>query len=609
MNFELGLQMMTGWTDWLQPLLAMSPAAPAGGETGGGGHGGLDVFRVLAVVLLASVVVSLIFHRVRQSLLLGYLLCGILIGPRGMGWIADSASISVMAEVGVVLLMFSIGIEFSLGELRSLKRVVLLGAPIQLGLTGLVAGGIAMFSGLPFATALLVALIFSISSTALVLKLFQEGGANVDLATRFSVGIAIVQDIAVIVFMIALPTLFPAPVAEGGTAPNPWVSGGLALGKGAAFLVVSGLLARYVIPPLLRRVSQTGSRELFTLTVLALCVGIAQLSGLFGLGFPLGAFVAGIIVSDTIYSHRILADILPFKDFFLTLFFVSVGMLLDVQYMMGHWWTLLLAAAGVLLVKSIVAFGAGLASDFPLRPSLLAGLGLACMSEFGFLLLREAERLHAMPASWQQFLLVLTIVTMGLTPFYVKLHPKIAKALEKLPPFHPHAAPTQGRMNQRVKRLEDHAIICGYGPIGQKLCSTLNHHGVQTVVIELNAKTVEELMATGQNCLFADATQTISMELARLEHARLLAITFPGVAHTEAIIHVAKAMRPEIVILCRARFPSEAAHLRSIGADIVIHEEIATSAAIIQRALNFYDCEEEEIEATVRRLQYESGGL
>lgn len=587
--------------------MLLAVAVAAGGADAA--HGGLDVFRVLAVVLLASVVVSLVFHKVRQSLLLGYLLCGILIGPKCWGWIGDSASISVMAEVGVVLLMFSIGIEFSIGELRSLKRVVMLGAPIQLGITGLIAAAIAMFSGLPFPSALLIALIFSISSTALVLKLFQDGGANVDLATRFAVGIAIVQDVAVIVFMIALPTLFPAPIPEGAATPNPWLSGIIALGKGVAFLVLSGLLARYIVPPLLRRVSQTGSRELFTLTVLALCVGIAELSALFGLGFPLGAFVAGIIVSDTIYSHRILADILPFKDFFLTLFFVSVGMLLDLNYMMSHWWALLLAAVGVLLVKSIVAFAAGLASEFPVRPSLLAGLGLACMSEFGFLLLREAERLNALPDSWQQFLLVLTIVTMGLTPFYVKLHPRIAKLLERIPAFSPRGAPVQGRMHQRVKRLEDHAIICGYGPIGQKLCATLNHHGVQTVVLELNAKTVEEVMSTGQNCLFADATQSISMELARLEHARLLAITFPGVQHTEAIVNLAKTLRPDIVVLCRARFPSEAAHLRAIGADVVIHEEIATSAAIIQRALNFYDCEEEEIEATVRRLQYESGGL
>lgn len=598
---ELGL--------WSAPwLLAAADAAGAAPATEG--VGGMAVFQVLAVVLMAAVTVSLIFHRVRQSLLLGYLLCGILIGPNGLGWVADSATISVMADVGVILLMFCVGIEFSIGHMRSLKRVVLVGAPIQFGVTFVVAYLLAHFMGLPWNSALLVAIIIPVSSTALILKTFQDAGTNVDVATRLAVGISLVQDIAVIVFMIALPTLFPAATGDGaGATMHPWLQGLLVLGKGLAFIGIAILLARFVIPHLLRWVSQTGSRELFTLTVLSLCVGIAQLSAIFGLGFPLGAFVAGVIVSDTIYSHRILADILPFKDFFLTLFFVSVGLLLDLGYMMNNWLPLLLAAGAVLVLKSVIAIAGGLASGYQLRPSILAGLGLACMSEISFLLLNEGRKLNALPDDWHQFLLVLTIVTMGLTPFYIKLHRPLAQFLEKFPAFHPRKAPVQGKLNERVRGLRNHAVICGYGPIGQRLCQTLNHHGVQTLVIELNSKTVEALMAEGQNCLFADATQTISMELARLEHARLLAITFPGVQHTEAIVRLAKSMRPEIMVMCRARFPSEAEHLRSIGADIVIHEEVATSAALIQRALGHFDCSEEEIDAVVRRLQFESGGV
>ncbi len=581
------------------------------------GGGPEEVFRTLSVVLLAALAVSLIFQRLKQSLLIGYFVCGVLVGPDLLGGPGalgifedpgDRSSIEAMADVGVVLLMFSIGIEFSISHLRSLRRIALVGAPIQIFGTAIVVAIICLAFGMPIPLAVLTSVIVAISSTAIVLKVFQDTGGGIDLATRIAVGVAIVQDIFVVGFIIILPNLFPSE--EGSSFIIELLK---AFGMGIAFLAICWLLSRFIIPPILRWVSQTKSRELFTLTVISLCVGIAEMSYLFGLGFSLGAFVAGLLVSETVYSHKIMADVLPFKDLFLTIFFVSVGMLMELDFFLSHWPVLLLCAGAIVLIKAAIAFWSGIASKNPVRSSVMAALGLGCIGEFSFVLLREADGMGAFPADSQfadlpQFLAIVAVLTMSITPVLVKFTAPISRLIERLPLFKPNRkGPPEQSSAERIKEMRDHAIICGYGPIGQALTDSLNHFGIPTLVIELNAKTVDRLMEEGQPVLFADASQSLSLQLAHLERARLLAITFPGGELAEAVIKQARAMMSDILILSRARFPSDVERLQQLGIQMIIHEEQAASDAVIRHALPVFDLDEEQVDEMLDRLHYESG--
>ncbi len=580
----------------LLPFLAAAESAAVG-----------STFMLLAIVLLAAVVTALIFYRFRQSILIGYFLCGILIGPdvlggeRGFNFITDIAVIENMAEVGVVLLMFTIGIEFSFSQLKSLKRVAMVAAPIQIGVTALIAGVIATFLGMEWNQSILIAVIIAISSTAIVLRLFQDMSGGVELATRISIGIAIVQDVFVVAFMIILPKLFGA--GEG----TPAILLLQALGRGILFLLLCWGLNRYFLPTILRWVSNTQSRELFTLTVLALCVGIAELSYLFGLGFALGAFVAGLLVSETVYSHKIMADILPFKDFFLTIFFVSVGMLMDVDYLLANWLILILGAVAVVIIKATIAFWGAIASAHPVRQSVMAALGLACVGEFSFVLLREADGHGALSENAYQYLSIMTIITMSMVPVLIKAAVPIGRFLEKVDFLRPRHVPPQASAGQKIKGMTDHAIVCGYGPIGQRLTDTLNHRGIDTLVIELNAKTVDALLEQGQPCLYADATQSLTMELAHLERARILAVTFPGYEAAQKITQLALTTNCEALLMARARFQEEAVQLRSMGVHVVIHEESATGDALVRKALGAFEVGEDEIEDEIKRLHFEKG--
>jgi CPA2 family monovalent cation:H+ antiporter-2 len=576
------------------PLLAAGEAGPSG-----------SVFELLTIVLLAAVVVALIFHRFRQSVLIGYFLCGILIGPDllggWLGFVKDISMIEAMADIGVILLMFTIGIEFSFGQLKSLRRVAMIAAPIQILGSAAVGGLIAIVLNMTIPQAILVAVIIAISSTAIVLRLFQDMSGGVELATRISIGIAIIQDIVVVAFMIILPKLFGA--SEG----TPAMLLLEAVGKGIIFLGICWLLNRYVLPNVLRWVSNTKSRELFTLAVLGLCVGIAELSYLFGLGFAMGAFMAGLLVSETVYSHKIMADILPFKDFFLTLFFVSVGMLMDVQYLLANWWLLLLTSAAVIVVKAGIAFAGALISKHPVRQSLMAALGLSCIGEFSFVMLREANNYNALSDDQTQFLTILAIMTMSVIPVLIKFSVPISRVLEKIEFLRPRHAPPTESTGQRIKGMKDHAIICGFGPIGRYVTDTANHMGISTLVIELNAATVDQMLEDGQCCLYADATQSLTMELAHLERARILAITFPGFDGAQKIVQMAKSFNTDVLIMARARFPNEAEQLSDMGVHVVVHEESATADAMVRKVLAAFEVDEDSVEDEIQRLHFEKG--
>ena len=532
------------------PVLAATDASP--------------LFAMLTLVMAMAVVVSLLFIRLRQSVLVGYLLCGVLIGNFGLPLLGDldknSPVIANLSEVGVILLMFTLGIEFSLGELRHLWRNALCGGGLELLITGGLAGGVAWLAGFDPRDCAVLASVVAVSSTAVSMKTFADMGQQNNPGARASLGIALFQDLFVILMFLVIPALFHG----GGSGAVGWQLGKALLG-GVAFLGGAWLLGQHGLNPLLHLVARTRSRELFTLTVIGLCAGVTYAGHVMNLSLALGAFVAGLVVSESIYSHRILADIHPFKDLFLAIFFVAMGLMVDIAVMVENRERIVLLCVVILAVKCTVVFGVLRLLKLPVRPALLAAGSMASMSEFSLVLLGHARPYLRIDAALEQTLLICAAATMAAVPSLMRAAPAFGRWLEKRGYVRAHQRPP-GPLNphKAIKEISDHAIICGYGPVGRSLNDALKRCGLQTLVLELNADTVRALKQEQQITLFADASHPEALDLAGIDRARLVAFTFPAVAVTIAAVPLVRQRNEGIMIFARAKYPDEVTRLRSL---------------------------------------------
>lgn len=545
------------------------------------------LFGLLTLVLLLAVFVSLVLVRLKQSLLVGYFLCGILIAnsgiPQWLGIESQQSAVAGFAELGIVLLMFTLGIEFSVRELRHLWRLALFGGGLQVSITALLAGGIAFFFGRPWEECLVIGVVFALSSTAVSLKSFQDLGLSNSPGAKLALAIALFQDILVIGLFLVLPSLL------GASSGNILGNIGLALGKGLAFLVGAALLGRYGINPLLHAVAKTRSRELFTLTIIGMSAGVAFAGGALELSLALGAFAAGMMVSESIYSHRIMTDILPFKDLFLTLFFVSVGLMIEVGQVVEHAGIILLGTALVFVVKFLTVFGIARLLRLPLRPALLAGASLSSIGEFSLVLIQKADHIRPFDPWLEQMILICTALGMALIPGSMVATGPLHSWLEKHGWFRTKRVTPKG-LNPvaSIKGLADHAIICGYGPVGQALHESLINCGIPCLIIDLNADTVCQLKKDGHLVLFGDVTHPEALALAKVRDARMIAFTFPSFQSTRIAIPLVLQENPEIVMMARAKFSSEALELTLMGAR-VIHDEQESAHAMVAQAKCAYE--------------------
>ncbi len=563
------------------------------------------LFALLTLVLVLAVLVSLVMVRLKQSLLVGYLLSGVLIGNVGLLWLTGTGRgdpvISHLAEIGVVLLMFTLGVEFSLNELKHLWRTALIGGGIQVALTAGIAGLTAKVFGFPFPDSMVLGVAIALGSTAVAMKSFQDLNQQNNPGARASLGIALFQDILVILVFIVMPAIY-----QKGGGSVVWKIE-LALMKGVAFIVGAWLLGRYGLTPLLHAVARTRSRELFTLTVIGLCAGIAFAGGALDLSLALGAFVAGLVVSESIYSHRILSDILPFKDLFLAIFFVSVGMLIDLPVVAAEWPRVLLGSLLILVVKGVIVFTVLRWLKLPGRPAMLAAGSLASTGEFSLVLLGKAGGYRPFDPATEQMLLVCTAMTMAAVPSLMKAAVPFAKWLERKGVLAEHQ-PLPGSIapTKVIKEITDHAIICGYGPVGRALNEALKRCGVATLVLELNSETVKALKKAGQPVLFADATHPEALDLAGIARARLVAFTFPAVNATCAAVPLVRERNPEIFIFGRAKYPDEVKRLREMDVQ-VIHDERESAVAMVRAALSSYERTDIDPEQVVLKAMEEDG--
>lgn len=543
-------------------------------------------FILLTLVLSSVVVMSLLLAKVKQSLLVGYFICGVILANSGvLEWagVADSGMIDALSEVGVVLLLFTLGIEFSIGEMKALRRPVLLGGGVQVGLSVLVGFLVGLALGLSIGHALLVGFAFSLSSTAVSMKCFQELGLPDSPQARVALGMAIFQDLAAILFMVLLPTLLSGESGGGAV--------GMAVLKGLSFTAGVVILSRHGFPQMLDAVARTRSRELFTVAVVGLCAAVALVSGMLGLSPALGAFAAGVIVSESIYSHRVLSDILPFKDLFLTVFFVSVGLLVNVGVLMENWLLILVASVSLVLVKGLIVALAARLSGLRLGTWLTTAAALSSTGEFSIVLLNRAGDFNALDQKWEQVLLAATAITMGVVPALMKQSVGWVQLWRRRKQA--STSPDLG-FGALIESMDDHIIICGYGPVGRNLHDNLRRAKVRAIVLELNPETVKQLMREGVKCLFADARDREALEIAHVERARGIAFTFPDEEVVASGMRVAREMNPRIVVFARAKFAHQGDRLKRDGVDHVLHDEEQSGRALIRSVMHCYSANIED---------------
>ena len=543
------------------------------------------VLANLLVIFLASIAVVFVFHQFRLPSIAGFLVAGSLIGPHGLNLIADVGTVEALAEVGIVLLLFTIGIEFSIPRLLSMRRLMFVAAPIQIGGVLAIAFLGATLIGLSWREGLFWGFLFALSSTAIVLKTLTERGDSDSIHGRATIGILICQDLAVVPMMLLMPIL--AGKSEGG---------GLAIlvTLGESLLVVLLVIAAswYLIPKLLGYIVRSRSRELFLLTIIVSCTGIAWLTSLGGLSLALGAFIAGLVISESDYSHQAIAEVLPFRDSFTSLFFVSIGILMDWRVLLAHPGPVLGLLVAVLLVKFFSGAGAVLLSGDPPRSAIMVGVALAQVGEFSFLLAQQGEATGYFHGDPYQVFLAVSVLSMIVTPFLIEWSPNLARRAEAWQRVH-HWLPrhTIAHVEQtggKHIRMKGHVIIAGYGLNGRNLARVLDESQIPYLGLDLDGDIVSRESKHGVPVFYGDATNSHVLRHMKIEDAKVLVIAISDPFITRRVVQVAKGINPKIHVVVRTRYLRELEELHNLGADDVVPEEFETSIEIFSLILRTY---------------------
>ena len=555
----------------------------------GGPNAAPPFFTLLTVVFMGIIAIALILAHFRQSLLAGYFICGVILANCGiLDHIPNSdVSIQALSEVGIILLMFTLGLEFSIDELKHLRKTALVGGGIQMFICTAAFGlGLHYATGMDMSHSLTVGAIMGLSSTAVALNSFQEFGLSGTSGAKMAVGIALFQDIAAIMLVAIMPQIFAATPVSWETALNI----GMAVLRGLVFLGAAWLIGHYLLPRIMLAVARTKSRELFTLMVFAICSGIAMLASLLGLSIALGAFTAGLFVSSSYYSHRVLSEVLPFKDLFLTIFFVSAGLLIDIDDLWEHIGHVATFAAFVLAIKFVACIVAASFLKIPGRMGIMASTALTNVGEFSLVLIPFMQEITPIPALVTTNVYAIAAVSMGMTPLLMKAARKLTPLLVRIPGLKTKRERLSVEtMITRVEGIKNHAIICGYGPVGRRLHESLSQYGIPCIIIDLNADTVKTLLNDGHLAFLGDIQHQITMDLAGIRTARLIAFTFPDPAPALSTYMQIKGANANITVIARAKFRSEVASLHHAGIANVIHDEMETGAAAVRLAKLSFD--------------------
>lgn len=527
-------------------------------------------FLTDVVVLFAgAVIVIVLSHRLKVPPVVGFLLTGLLVGPSGFALVDSSENVEVFAELGVVFLLFAIGLELSVERLRRLSRILLVGGPLQAFLTMLLVVGISMIARQTLAQSLYFGFVIALSSTAIVLKIYADRHELEAPHGRLATGILLFQDFLIVPLLLVVPVL----AGNAGNSPSAIL---VRFATGLLVLAAVFLIGRFALSHLMHLVVRTRIRELFVIGSLFVCLGAALITETLGFSLALGAFLAGILIAESEYRHQVMAETSPFRDVFNSIFFISVGMLLDVGFAVRHIPHIFVLGTGIVVVKTAVVVLVVRLMGYPLRPALLTGLGLAQIGEFSFVLIRSGFANGLMDVTLYQLAIATSVMTMAGAPVAIALGPWVGKRLRGGAPPAPDATDPH---------LRGHVLLVGFGLNGRHLAHVLREAGIPYCVIELNASTVRDGLKRKEPMVFGDATRQTILEEAGVRRAEVAVFAVSDPAALRASVNLARRMAPDLYIIARTRQLSEIEELQECGADEVVAEEFETSIEIVTMVL------------------------
>ncbi len=547
----------------------------------------------IIILVVTAFFCGLIMQRLHQPLILGYIAAGIILGPHTGGFtITDAHDIELLAEIGVALLLFALGLEFSLKDLKPVKKVALIGTPLQMLLTIAYGMAVGTLLGWDWKTSLWFGSIISLSSTMVILKTLMNQGWLGTLSSKVMIGMLIVQDLAVVPLMIILPQMND-PAAGMNIL---WMAGV----KAVVFLAAMFFLGTRLLPYLLKIIARLGSRELFLLAITAIGLGVGYVTYMVGLSFAFGAFVAGMVLSESDYGHQALSDIIPLRDLFGLLFFASVGMLLDPRFLLDNIGTVLMLVVLVGFGKGLIFSGIAWAFRYRNVIPIAVGLGLFQVGEFSFVLARIGVSTGSIGDTFFNLFLTTAVVTMILTPF-VSIQTSRIYALQKKWIKH---EPIQ-TLNFPDDEFRNHIIIAGYGRIGSQISRVLKNLGLSFVVVELDQHRMEDAQIAGVPCVYGDAGQETVLEALAIERANLLVVTMPGIVVAQSIVIHARKMHPELKVIARISDPDFFKVFKELDVKNIVYPEFEAGLEMTRQVLLFHRLPIPEIQDQTERLRQE----
>lgn len=544
----------------------------------------VSVLTVLALIFSIGAVLAYLLQRFHLPTFLAFILTGMLLGPNALN-LVQIDEIQTMAQIGIIFLLFIVGLDLSVDKLRQLRYQAPLAGVLQLGFTTIVLTlALRYLAAFPWQLAFLLGSILSLSSTAIVLKSLEEHREIDSDHGRLILGVLIIQDLSIIPLMALVPSL-TQPFDPDTAADLGWV-----LGKALVFGAIAVGVSLKLVPVFLDRLASTNKKEVFTLALVCIGLGMALITHLLGLSYEAGAFVAGLSLSRSLFCRQVISDSKAFRDVFITLFFVSMGLLFDLGFLLRHIWLVMGVTLFLVLLKAFCAYASVRVLRFPHRTAMWAGLSLFQVGEFSFVLLgRTLETVSHVPAwesllnFWNPLLIDAIIISMFMTPL-------VLRGLHRI---------TAPYLKGRVKRVEDnsatggqdendanHVIIAGYGPIARNLAMALEEKGIPYTIVEMNMRTIRKLKAKGVSCLYGDISRPEILEDAGLFQSGILVITFPDTRTAESTVQLARQLNPKIFCVVRSRYRIDVDRLHRVGADSVVYEEFETSVSFIFNIMN-----------------------
>lgn len=556
----------------------------------------IPLLKDIVIIFGLAVVVLWICNRLYLPTIVGLLLTGIASGPHGLGLINRITDVETLSEIGIMLLLFTIGLEFSLKRLMQIKRYVFVGGMIQVFLTVFIGFCIAKFMQRPMGEALFLGFLLAMSSTAIVSKALETRDEADSPQGSVDMGILIFQDLIAVPMIVMIPML-------GNTHEEFHISFILRILAGFAIIFAVSAAAIKIVPPLLYQIARVRSRELFLLSVLTICFAVAWLASSMGLSLAIGAFLAGLIISDTEYNHEVISNVLPLQDIFASLFFVSIGMLLDLHFVFEEPLLILLITIGVMLMKAAVVLVTASVLKLPFRIGILSALALCQIGEFSFVLAKTGMDHGLGSEHHNQLFLAVAILTMAITPSLIQFSHQIADFILRLPL--PERWKT-GLNKSAVKvKHNNHIVIVGFGVAGRNLARASKDANLDYAIIELNPVTVKNEKRKGEPIHYGDASHTTVLHHVNIEQAKSVAVMINDAQAAKRIVALIHKMNPKAYLIVRTRYAQEMSFLYKLGAHEVIPDEIGTSIEMFVHVLQRYQIPSEQIDRMISNLRTE----